>query len=45
VHLKEIQREWDAFYREHPNATREQRLEHATRIDDKFGHLFDPPVR
>lgn len=45
LHLKEIRREWDAFYREHPNATREQLLEHATRIDDKFGHLFDPPVR
>jgi hypothetical protein len=45
LHLKQIRREWDAFYREHPNATREQLLEHATRIDDKFGHLFDPPVR
>ena len=45
LHLKQIRREWDAFYREHPNATREQLLEHATRIDDKFGQLFDPPVR
>jgi hypothetical protein len=46
THLREIRKEWNAFYRQHPErATKEQLLDKATEIDNKFGHLFDPPIR
>jgi len=45
LHLRDIRREWDAFYRRTPNPTQQQLLDQATRIDDMYGHLFWPPVR
>jgi hypothetical protein len=45
VHLSQIRREWNQFYAANPNATQRQLLDFATKIDDKFGHLFLPPVR
>lgn len=45
VHLSDIRKEWNRFYREHPTATQGQLLDFATKIDDKFGSLFKPPVR
>lgn len=45
VHLSEIRKEWNAFYRTHLNPTKEQLLEKATEIDRKFGPLFNPPVK
>lgn len=45
THLRAIRKEWNAFYDQHPLATKEQLLDKATEIDDKYGHLFDPPVR
>ncbi|WP_263247236.1 putative T7SS-secreted protein [Saccharopolyspora rosea] len=45
LHLKAIRKEWDSFYRSHPNATKEQLLDFATHIDNKYGHRFNPPVR
>jgi uncharacterized Zn-binding protein involved in type VI secretion len=45
VHLSQIRRSWNEFYRNNPNPTQQQLLDHATRIDDQFGHLFDPPIR
>jgi hypothetical protein len=45
IHLKAIRKEWDAFYRQHPEGvTKEQLLDKATEIDEKYGHLFDPPI-
>lgn len=44
-HLSNIRREWNAFYNQYPNATKQQLLDKATEIDDKYGHLFDPPIR
>ena len=45
LHLSQIRKEWNRFYRENPTATKQQLLDFATRIDDMFGHLFIPPVR
>ena len=45
LHLRAIRKEWTAWYHANPNATKQQLLEFATKIDDKYGHLFVPPVR
>lgn len=45
THLSAIRREWNRFYEAHPTATKEELLEKATEIDEKYGHLFDPPIR
>jgi uncharacterized Zn-binding protein involved in type VI secretion len=45
IHLSQIRRSWNEFYRNNSNPTQAQILEHATRIDDQFGHLFNPPIR
>jgi hypothetical protein len=43
LHLSEIRKEWDQFYRENPTATREQFEKKVREIDSKFGHKFNPP--
>ncbi|MFE0458305.1 SpvB/TcaC N-terminal domain-containing protein [Kitasatospora sp. NPDC058965] len=45
VHLSRIRKIWNEFYRTHPNATQEELLDQATKIDDQFGASFVPPVR
>lgn len=45
LHLSKIRKIWNEFYRKNPNPTKEQLLEQATKIDNQFGHLFDPPIR
>jgi hypothetical protein len=42
VHLSQIRREWDNFYRTHANATKQDLLNMAAEIDRKFGNLFTP---
>lgn len=44
LHLSTIRREWDAFYRRNPTTTLRKLLEKADEIDDKYGHLFNPPI-
>lgn len=43
IHLSRIRRSWNEFYRTHPTATKEQLLEHATKIDREMGKEFSPP--
>ena len=45
IHLSKIRKEWNKFYRLNPSPTKEQLLEKATAIDNKFGKQFNPPVR
>ncbi|MEK2476211.1 putative T7SS-secreted protein [Streptomyces noursei] len=45
VHLSEIRRAWNGFYAAHPNPTRQQVLDFATRVDDSLGHWFTPRLR
>lgn len=44
VHLSEIRKDWSKFYKDYPNATRQQILNHATKVDLRFGTNFNPPV-
>jgi len=45
LHLRDIRNAWDDFYLSHPTATLDELLDYATELDDKFGHLFTPPIR
>jgi len=45
VHLSEIRREWNQFYRENPTVTKEMLLQKATQIDLKYSNRFNPPIR
>jgi len=44
VHLSKIRKEWNRFYKNNSNATRQQILNEATRIDSLLGGQFDPPL-
>jgi hypothetical protein len=44
LHLSQIRREWNQFYRKTPNPTQEMLLQKATQIDSRFGNQFAPPV-
>ena len=45
VHLSQLRKEWNRFYKANPNPTKDDLLDFATKMDDKYGHQFDPPVR
>jgi hypothetical protein len=42
VHLRQIRRVWNQFYRSNATATRQQVIEVAQRIDDMFGEQLKP---
>ncbi|SDD85892.1 hypothetical protein [Glycomyces harbinensis] len=44
VHLSEIRKDWNKFYKANPNATSQQILDHATEVDLRFGTNFNPKV-
>jgi hypothetical protein len=44
LHLSQIRKELNQFYRQTPNATKQQLLQKATEIDLKYGKQFNPPV-
>ncbi len=45
LHLSIIRRLWNRFYKNNPNPTRDDLLRQATKIDDDYGHLFDPVLK
>ncbi|SFX68203.1 RHS repeat-associated core domain-containing protein [Thermoactinomyces sp. DSM 45891] len=45
LHLSTIRKEWNQFYKANPNATKGQLSDKARDVDDKYGHLFNPPIR
>ena len=47
VHLSRINKHWNEFYRKHPPATttKQEILDFAKKIDDLYGHLFNPLIR
>ena len=45
IHLSKIRIEWNKFYREHPNPTREEILQMRDKVDDMFGAEFNPPLK
>lgn len=44
VHLSKIRKEWNRFYKENPNPTKEQLLQKRLEIDRKFGDKFNSPI-
>ncbi len=42
LHLSRIRREWNAFYRAFPNATRDEIIAKVAEIDRRFGSQFNP---
>jgi hypothetical protein len=44
LHLSQIRRDWNQFYRQTPNPTQSQLLQKATEIDVKYGAQFKPPT-
>lgn len=45
LHLSIIRKIWNKFYRTNPNATMEDVLKQTTKIDNDYGHLFNPTVK
>ena len=45
LHLSKIRKEWNRFYKEVPNPTKKQLLDKRAEIDNKYGHLFNPPIK
>ncbi|MGD1318736.1 RHS repeat domain-containing protein [Chryseobacterium sp. 2R14A] len=45
VHLSQIRKMWNRFYKQNPNPSKQQLLEQATIIDQKFGSQFLPPLK
>jgi RHS repeat-associated protein len=43
LHLSQIRRAWNDFYRVNPSATKQQILDFAANLDTKFGSVFLPP--
>ena len=44
IHLSKIRKEWNRFYKEYPNPTKEQLLNKRREIDVKYGKSFNPPI-
>jgi hypothetical protein len=44
LHLSVLRRQWERFYRNNPNATRQDLYDFAARMDKRYGKFFDPPV-
>lgn len=45
VHLSAIRIEWNKFYNDNPNPTRQEVLDHVSKVDDRLGNWFNPRVR
>ncbi|WP_255985819.1 S-type pyocin family protein [Vibrio campbellii] len=44
LHLSKIRREWNRFYRTNPSASKQDLLDYAEQIDNKWGHEFTPQL-
>jgi hypothetical protein len=45
VHLSELRKEWNRFYRDTPSPSKQDLLDHATKLDKKYGSEFNPPIK
>ena len=45
LHLRTIRKVWNKWYKANPRPSKQDLLDFATTLDDKYGHLFVPPVR
>jgi hypothetical protein len=44
LHLSDIRKSWNQFYRKNPSPTGQDLLDQATRIDLMLGRQFNPPI-
>jgi hypothetical protein len=44
LHLSQIRKYWNNFYKTFPKPTKQQIIDYAKFIDEKVGHLFNPPL-
>jgi hypothetical protein len=44
IHLSQIRKEWNGFYKNNPNPTKQDLLDFAEHIDNMFGSQFNPPI-
>ncbi|MGN7117515.1 hypothetical protein [Lysinibacillus odysseyi] len=45
IHLSKIRRDWNRFYRNNPNPTKEEVISYMIELDKKYGENFNPPVK
>ena len=45
IHLSKIRRDWNRFYRNNPNPTKEEVINYMIDLDKKYGENFNPPVK
>ncbi|MGY0695009.1 hypothetical protein ACW2QC_19980 [Virgibacillus sp. FSP13] len=45
IHLSKIRKDWNRFYRNHPNPTKEEVINYMIELDKKYGEKFNPPVK
>ncbi|MBH0156686.1 LXG domain-containing protein [Fictibacillus sp. 5RED26] len=45
IHLSKIRKDWNRFYRNHPNPTKEEVIKYMIELDKKYGDKFNPPVK
>jgi hypothetical protein len=45
IHLSKIRRDWNRFYRNNQNPTKEEVIYYVIELDKKYGDNFNPPVK
>ena len=45
IHLSKIRKDWNRFYRNHPNPTKEEVINYMIKLDKKYGENFNPPIK
>ncbi|MCS0789041.1 LXG domain-containing protein [Cytobacillus firmus] len=45
IHLSKIRKDWNRFYRNHPNPTKEELINYMVELDKKYGENFNPPIK
>lgn len=44
VHLSSIRKDWNEFYKSHPNPTKKEVIDYMIELDKRYGDKFTPPV-
>ncbi len=42
--LSSIRKDWNEFYKSHPNPTKKEVIDYMTELDKRYGDKFTPPV-
>lgn len=45
IHLSKIRKDWNRFYKNHPNPTKEEIINYMIDLDKKYGENFNPPIK